>query len=509
MASQIARPDGESITADHDQNHVRRAARGSVLNLAGAVVSAVGTFGLTVLVTHGATKSEAGVFFSATSLFVLIVAAGQLGTNSGLVYFVARAKERGTLSSLTSYARTAIAPVVIVALVIAIAVFALAPTIAALIVPGNSALGASSLRALAWFVPLAALETATLSATRGLGTMRPNVVLDQLLRPALQIVLAAAILFANVKINLSWSWAIPYGVAGTAAWLWWQRLVANRAPRQVREPVAREFWKFSAPRSLAGLAQVALQRLDIVLVGAMAGASAAALYTAATRFVVLGQMSRNAVSLAVQPQLAAAMTSGSTERVKRLYQLSTAWLMGVSWPIYLVLLTDSSPLLGIFGADYRIGGGVLTLLSAAMLVATFCGDVDVMLIMSGRTRWSMINICIAFGLNLCLDLWLIPLHGIAGAAVGWAVAIVLKSLVALIEVAIVFGLHPVGRGTIIVALASAASFCGSLGAGRLVFGEGLVGLFFGGVVGCVAYGCIVWRFRKDLALDAFLPRHQR
>ena len=66
-------------------------------------------------------------------------------------------------------------------------------------------------------------------------------------------------------------------------------------------PGVAEFWKFSAPRAIASVAQVAMQRLDIVLVAAMAGVGQAAIYAAASRFLQLGQLGGGAISQAVQP----------------------------------------------------------------------------------------------------------------------------------------------------------------------------------------------------------------
>lgn len=493
----------------HGHKSIRRAARGSALNLVGAGVSAVASFGLTVLVAHGTTRAAAGVFFSATSLFVLLASVAQLGTPNGLVYFIARAKTLGQAELHRSYLRVAIWPVILCAVGMAAALFIFAPQVAALVSPDHQKLATESIRVLAWFIPLAGIEKVVLSATRGLGTMRPNTVIEQVLRPGLQIVLAALILFANLHLNLSWSWAIPYGIASVLGWMWLRRLLFCQAPYQSRVSVAGDFWKFTAPRSVVGVAQIAMQRLDILLVGALAGAPAAALYTAATRFVVLGQMTRQAVSLAIQPHLAGAIANKTRATVNRLYQLSTAWLMAVSWPVYLVMLIDASPLLDVFGRNYGAATTTLMILAVSMLVATLCGDVDVMLIMSGRSTLSMINFGIALGANLGLDLWLIPRDGIKGAAIGWSVAIMIKNLAALGQVASIFRMHPIGRGTIVVALSSVISFLGLVGASRVVLGDGPVGFFAGGAAGCAVYTVLLWHFRDELELRAFLSSRRQ
>ena len=149
-----------------------QAARGSTLNLVGAAVSAVATFALTVVVTHGASKVEAGVFFATTSLFIIATSIGQLGTNTGLVYFVARAVESRERRLLPSYVRTALVPVLVCAAVMALVLFVGAPEIARVTNPTQREAATRSLRALALLVPFVGLENVLLSATRGLG---PNI----------------------------------------------------------------------------------------------------------------------------------------------------------------------------------------------------------------------------------------------------------------------------------------------------------------------------------------------
>ncbi len=467
-------------------------------------MSAIASFGLTILVAQATTKADAGVFFSATSLFVLITAAGQLGTDTGLVYFFARVRQGAGRGRVTDYLRTAMWPVLACAVGAAAVLLVFASRIAAVLTPDQSKLCADSLRALALFIPFAGLENVSLSATRGLGTMRPNVLVEQLVRPGCQFLCAAVILFGNLRVDLAWSWAVPYGVAAVAAALWLRRLLRRRGDAEPRAKVGREFWRFSAPRSLAGIAQLGLQRLDIVLVAALAGAEDAAVYTAATRFIVLGQLTRNAVSLAVQPQLAMAISAQSRAVVARLYRVSTSWLMAVSWPVYLALIIDGSLFLKVFGHGYGVADGVVVMLAVSMLIAIFCGDVDIMLIMSGRTVWSMINLLVAFGLNLGLDLWLIPRYGIEGAAIGWSVAIAAKNVIALVEVGFVFRMHPIGRETLIVAGCSVFSFAVVVSLVQLVAGHDAVPAVIALLCGTASYGLLLWCFRDSLGLRALL-----
>ena len=70
-------------------------ARGGALNLAGALVAAVTTLVLTVVITRQFSKPVAGAFFTAISLFLIVEAAAGLGAYVGLVNFIARLRRLG------------------------------------------------------------------------------------------------------------------------------------------------------------------------------------------------------------------------------------------------------------------------------------------------------------------------------------------------------------------------------------------------------------------------------
>ena len=99
---------------------IGQAARGSVLNFASMVVSAIATLALTVVVTRLTSPAEAGVFFSATSLFLIATGLGRMGTDTGLVYFISGSRARGELHHAQAYMRAAAVPVLIASLIVAI-----------------------------------------------------------------------------------------------------------------------------------------------------------------------------------------------------------------------------------------------------------------------------------------------------------------------------------------------------------------------------------------------------
>jgi len=276
------------------------------------------------------------------------------------------------------------------------------------------------------------------------------------------------------------------------------------AARRLANANPRGFWRFTAPRGLATLAQITIQRIDIVLVAIMRGPAQAAIYTAATRFLVVGQLGNAAISMAAQPRFTEMFAVGDRRGANIVYQATTAWLVILTWPLYLLAVIYGPQLLVIFGHSYRAGDTVVIVLGLAMLLATACGQVDMVLNTTGRSSWSLANGLMAVTINVSLDLFLIPRYGILGAAIGWAAAIAITNLTPLAQVATVVRLHPFGRGTFIACALSAVSFAAVPLAVRALAGGSL-----GASAAAVAGGCLLlaaglWRFRDTLQL-AVMP----
>jgi len=517
-------------------------ARGSSLNLVGAAVSAAATLGSTVLVTQLFSKPVAGAFFSATSLFLIVESVASLGAYTGAVYFIARLRLLGEEGRINAILRAAIIPVVVASVTGTVALLLFAGPIADVLTGGHLASGAASpaavataLRALAVTLPFAAMLDTLLGASRGYRDMRPSVVIDKLARSVAQLAGVAIAVAAGSAALLAPLWAVPYIPAAGAAWIWLRRVRRSRpSPHAVPPEFAallalatpvrpdgtklrpgesnaderlananpRGFWRFTTPRAIATLAQITIQRIDIVLVAIIRGPADAAIYTAATRFLVAGQFGNAAISLAAQPRFTELFAVGDRRQANLVYRATTAWLILLTWPLYLLALVYGPQFLSIFGHSYRAGFSVMVILACTQLVAAACGQVDMVLITAGRSSWSLANGLLALVVNVSLDLLLIPRLGITGAAIGWAAAIGAANLMPLLQLAFSsFRLHPFGRDTLLAcALCGVTFYVVPLGL-QYLLGSGAVGIAEGVAAGSTLLAWGLWHFRDPLQLS--------
>jgi O-antigen/teichoic acid export membrane protein len=497
---------------------VKRIARASGLNLAGAAVSTVAGLALTVVVTRGASKEIAGLYFALGSVYLILIAAARLGTETGAVYRVAQLQARGEQSRVRACVRVAMAPIVVFSVLLAVVLWFNASPLADVLGAKTAPGAVAAIQIFSVFLPAGVIGIVALSVGRGLGTTMPYVAMERILRPALQLIVAFLVVTVATKhasAGLALSYVAPYGVTLFISLAWSVRLRKRAERRAGVQPAATtsddwaQFWRYTGPRAGTGMAQLALQRLDVILMAALRGPAEAALYTAATRLLVIGQLGSQSLSMAVQHRFSAMLSAKNFTDANRLYQMTTAWLIVMTWPLYLTWALFAYQVTGIFGRGYSSAGSVGVILALAMLVGTACGMVSMVLEMAGNTGIAFTQTMIALVANVVIDVALIPSMGPKGAAIGWAAAILLNNLLPLVSLNRAYGMFPLGRGAFLAMVVSVVCFVAVPGAAILLFGYHLIPDIAAVIVGSALYAAAVWRFREPMHISGLISGLRR
>lgn len=491
---------------------LRSLARGGSLNFVGFIISGALGFVLAVVVARGLGAEGAGVFFAVVAVFTILGNVSKLGADTGIVRAIARFRTLGKPMNIRPTIIAALVPVLVVGVLAGAAVFFFAPDLARNVVRDRPDMGTSFLRLLAPFLPFAAASRVALAGTRGFNTMVPFVAVESIGKPSIRpIAILVSILAGLGSGAIALSWAVPEALAflGSAgAMLWLLRREEHEAgpaapPARSFRKLAREFWRFSAPRGLAAAFQITVIWLDILLVGIFRPTREVGIYAAASRAVTVGTFALQAIRLAIAPQISVLLAKRDRENAQVVYQTATWWLMALSWPLYLTLAVFAPFLLQVFGKEFVEGSTPLLILSLAMLVNLGTGNVTVVLLMGGRARWNLLNTAVSLTLNVGLNLILIPRIGISGAAIAWSVSIIVDNTMAVIEVWLFMHMRPLGAGYMTVAGGAVVCFGGIGLLTRIVFGMSAPTFVAYAVVSVGLYAALLWRAREALRLRVF------
>jgi O-antigen/teichoic acid export membrane protein len=530
----------EAARADRaGRSHVREFARGGAIGLVGSGVAAVAGFLLTVVVARVLGPAQTGVFFTVVALFMILTEVTELGADTGLVRSTARLRALGRIDDLRRVVLAALIPVLAVGAVTGLAVVALAPWLAGLLVDAAHHDDAVLLlRVCGPVLAVSAARNVALSGTRGLGsltafTVQANVI-TPLGRPVL-VVAVAALGYGAGGVMVAWSLPIGLTFVAAVAILW--RLVRRAeagpgtvsgptgpaAPTVAAEPrtaggevpaptvpgpadpsAVREFWAFSGLRGVAAMLEIVVVWLGVPLVSAMVSSHDAGVYATAGRFITTGTLVLAATRLAVAPQIAGLLARGETRQAEDLNAVATGWIVAASWPLYLALAVFGPFVLTLFGTEFRGGAVAMAILASAMALVLATGNVQTVLLMGGKSSWNLLDKVVVVVLMVVLHLLLVPSFGIIGAAVAWGVSMLVDNVLAVVQVRYLMGLRLRTR-TLAPVGAWALVWFGGLGVAlRALLGTGLPAFAAYAVLATCGYGAVLWRLRHLLHAEVMI-----
>jgi O-antigen/teichoic acid export membrane protein len=412
-------------------------ARSSLVGFLGAAASAALGFALTVVLAHGFGQAGAGVALQVLGVTAILLGFAKVGMDSVMVWMLPRlrvtspAEVRGALA---------------LALVVAAAAGTVAGVVLAALTPALAETGAEgagvlaqALLSVAWFLPAGAVLVVALAATRALGSMWAYTGIGGIGLPAARVLAAGVVAVAGgsaVAAVIGWAALLVPAVAVALGVLAVQlrRGGGMQGPALPDRALTSRMWRYAVPRTASAGLEQGLQWFDVLLVGLLVGASASGSYGAASRFLAAGLMVDVALRMVVAPRLSAALARSRTAEAAGLYQVATSWLVLFSTPIYLTMALFAPVLLGWLGAGFVEAAPALALLSGAALVTLCLGPVHTVLLMGGRSGWAAVNKAIALAVGVLLNLILLPILGILGAAISWAVVMLLDAVLAAVQV---------------------------------------------------------------------------
>lgn len=483
-------------------------ARGGALSMFGAGINAVFGFLLTVVIARSLGTRGAGIFFAATALFNVVAVSGKLGADTGLVREMSRlvALERGR--DLRRAVAVAAVPVAVVTGLVALVLWAVAPWIAALMFEDAGPVGVEILRGLALVVPFASLSVVAAGGSRGLEYLGPMVGIENIAKPVARVVLCGvAGLFGLSVTAVTRVWLVPVVVGcGAAAWMLSRHVsrTVRRLPRSAPTPwrdLASGFWSFAGYRGVASTIDVVSLSVGIFVVSALAGSHEAGVFAGVMRWVVAGTLGLQAVRLVIAPQLSGMLARGDLPGAQHLHEVSTIGVLAMSGPFYAVLAVFAGPVLTVLGEDFRDGTAALVVLSLAMLVNVATGNVQTVLLMSGRSGVTLSVVVVSLSLNLLTCVLLVPALGVTGAALGWGVAIVVENICYLTVVRRRIGIRTITPSWVHVLLLTAVCYAVPGGLAAWLWAEDLVLQALVCVLSTCAYLALVLRRRAALGLD--------
>jgi O-antigen/teichoic acid export membrane protein len=278
-------------------------------------------------------------------------------------------------------------------------------------------------------VPLTCLTLLRQGTMQAMGKVVLGQVPEYTVRPVLIIVLIVALeLHGNGALTAT-SAILAAVVGGAIAFGVGAALLRRSIPDVVMAARAkyatREWLRASIPMMAIGGIWMTSSYATVLLVGALAGDSAAGVYSVVQKGGELIVLVLFAANLPLAPLVARLYAVGDRPGLEHAAERMAQATVLVSIPIATVLIVFPKYYLELFGNDFHSGITGLRILAVGQLVNALAGPSGNVLLMTGHERIAMRGVLAGMICNLILAVALIPSYGVTGGAFAFASGLIL------------------------------------------------------------------------------------
>jgi O-antigen/teichoic acid export membrane protein len=171
-----------------------------------------------------------------------------------------------------------------------------------------------------------------------------------------------------------------------------------------------------------------LTNSDTVVTGLFLAPAEVAIYFAASKTMALVQFVYFSVKAATAPHFSALFAANDRDALARFSGQSVRWVFWPSLLVGLIALLLGDFLLGMFGEGFAAGYSVMVILFFGIMCKASVGPGEVLLTMAGEQSLCVKLYVVALAANIGLNVFLIPLYGIQGAAYAAALAMLVEAI---------------------------------------------------------------------------------
>lgn len=304
------------------------------------------------------------------------------------------------------------------------------------------------IRIFAGVLPFYAILRMSIGGFRGYETTYPRILTQNVLRPSFQ--LAGIVLFVTIgygTTGIAFAYASAFGIVSIIGIALLYR-VSEFSARDVTSHVStsqyRELLTFSIPLAASGAIGVIAKHSDLILLGIFKSSTTVGIYEVSFRTAMfVTTIFLPAIGYLFQPIISRFHSHNKLGEMDDLYTVSTRWIVVGSFPIFaLFFLFPEKTLRFFFGPSYGEGQLALQVLLIGFMISLLPGLTGSVLTAVGKTRLMLYISVVTVVLNVVINIALIPVFGIVGAAVATAIARIMNNTLQLYYIHRDLNIHP-------------------------------------------------------------------
>lgn len=425
-----------------EKNHaVKSIFKGGAIIFLGIIISKISGLLYRILVGRYLGPEDYGVIAVMMATFSVATTLAFIGIPNGVQKYVSDYRAKGELDKARSVARTGLDLVTVSSIFTAVFLFVLAPWISINIFSEPKAIW--PIRMIAVIIPLKAYSHIFLSVTEAFEKMQYDVYTGRIWNSFAKITLATALVYYGYGyLGAAFAYAFAFGSAAFLSFYFANKVFPNFYRPSNGEREYSKLFHHSWPLFASGLFGIVIGHIDTFALQFFEGSRSVGLYQAAyplAMVLVTGTTMFGSIFLSNASKLYA---KDDLENLKSTYRVVVKWIALITLPVFVILFTFPRAALIVFGAEYFQVENVLRILAIGFMLNVLVGPVNRIYQAIERTNLQLLTTVILATMNGVLNIALIPLYGVIGAAYASTLSFLAVFIVNLILVKRTMDIHP-------------------------------------------------------------------
>lgn len=431
-----------------DQENLNILAKGAVLTGVGIVLSKLLTYVFRASVARYAGPEAYGVFSLGLTVLGVIGTLSILAMNQAIKKYVADYREEEDFESVRGVILSVTQMTMPLSLLLSATMFLSAEFIAITIWESEALIPV--LKVLAIVPPFANISKISISTTLAYKKVKYHVLTNQIFQNLVQVLTVIPLLLIGYgAMAAAGAWVAGYILSGIVAFYFMERSIGPILFSDSGAKLQRKkLLKYSYPLVFSGMIGTVLGWADTAFLGYFMQESSVGIYNAALPTAALIMIPYQLFSNLALPTLSEANTKGGKE-LSDLLKTLTRWTFYVSFPAFILMFLFSEQMLQLlFGSEYIGGAAALVILAFSNMFGSAVGHLDQVIKAISETNILLKNTLANLGLNILLNILLIPEFGLIGAAIATASSTVFVNTLLVLEVYHFKEIHPFSGQTL-------------------------------------------------------------
>lgn len=213
------------------------------------------------------------------------------------------------------------------------------------------------------------------------------------------------------------------------------------ADKNIRQWDVKKWFALSLPIFIIEGFYYLLTNADVIIVGFFLEPDRVAVYFAAAKTMALVHFIYFAVKAGAAPKFAQLVAEGKMDDLNSFAKQTARWTLIPTILLGGLVLLLGQFLLSMFGSAFIDGYPVMMILFIGILAKSLIGPGEVLLTMAGKQKVCVMVYAVALTANLALNITLIPIYGITGAAFATTGAMILEAILLFFTIKSHLGIH--------------------------------------------------------------------